>query len=95
MASAARVPISAPVMVTGCTQFYEAVTGGLLTQDGDPRLAKHVANAVVKIDARGPRIVKDQKDSPRKIDLAVCAVIALDLAVKERSGSGELVVDFA
>jgi len=86
---------SVPVMVTGCTQFYEAVIGGLLTQDGDPRLAKHMANAVVKIDARGPRIVKDQKDSPRKIDLAVCAVIALDLATKERTSVGELVVDFA
>jgi len=34
----------------------------------------HVANAVLKEDRHGPRIVKEAKGSPRKIDLAVCAV---------------------
>jgi phage terminase large subunit-like protein len=51
-----------------------------LTHDGDPRLAEHIANAVLRDDRHGPRIVKESKSSPRKIDLAVCAVGALDMA---------------
>lgn len=74
----------ASIMVPACSAFYEAVVNKQLSHDGDPRLAQHVANCVVKIDHRGPRITKDHKDSPRKIDLAVAAVIAHDLVVRER-----------
>jgi phage terminase large subunit-like protein len=35
---------------------------------------------MVKVDARGSRLTKDTKNSPRKIDLAVAAVMALDRA---------------
>jgi phage terminase large subunit-like protein len=35
---------------------------------------------VTKIDALGPRIVKEKRDSPRKIDAAVAAVLAFDRA---------------
>jgi phage terminase large subunit-like protein len=38
--------------------------------------ARHVGNAVVKNDSRGHRIVKEHKDSARRIDLAVAAVMA-------------------
>jgi phage terminase large subunit-like protein len=61
-------------MVPACQDFYSAVLARELTHDGDPRLASHVANAVLKEDRHGPRIVKEAKSSPRKIDLAVCAV---------------------
>ena len=47
---------------------------------GDPRLARHVANTVLKMDSRGSRIVKESPHSPRKIDLAVGAVMAVDRA---------------
>lgn len=67
-------------MVPACAKFYDAAAEQKLSHDGDPRLARHVGNAVLKIDHIGPRIVKDHKDSPRKIDLAVCAVIAHDRA---------------
>jgi len=67
-------------MVPACAEFYEAVTDRRLTHDGDPRLAAHIANAVLKEDRYGPRIVKESKSSARKIDLAVCAVGAHDRA---------------
>jgi phage terminase large subunit-like protein len=75
-------------MVPACAQFYDAVVNENLTQDGDERLAQHIANAIVKIDSRGPRITKDHKDSARKIDLAVAAVIAHDLAVRAQNVEG-------
>ncbi len=61
-------------MVPACQEFYAAVIEKTLTHDGDPRLASHIANAVLKEDRHGPRIVKEAKSSLRKIDLAVCAV---------------------
>lgn len=64
-------------MVPACQDFYTAVMERSITHDGDPRLAAHIANAVLKEDHRGPRIVKEAKSSKRKIDLAVCAVGAL------------------
>ena len=70
-------PTSSPArMVPACAEFYDAVMDSRISHDGDPRLVRHVRNAVVKRDRFGPRIVKDARESPRKIDLAVCAVIA-------------------
>ena len=51
-----------------------------MSHDGDPRLARHVSNAVLKDDSRGVRLAKDRTMSKRKIDLAVCMVMALDRA---------------
>lgn len=65
-------------MVPACSEFYRAVMEQRLTHDGDPRLARHIANAVIKEDRFGRRIVKDS--SKRKIDLAVAAIIAYDRA---------------
>lgn len=71
-----------PARMTPATQrFYEAVMTAGLTQSGSPDMARHVANAIARDDARGYRIVKDHKKSARRIDLAVCAVMALDRAV--------------
>lgn len=61
-------------------RFYELVTSKKLSHDGDPRLARHLGNALIKTDARGSRLSKDAKASPRKIDLAVAAVMAADRA---------------
>lgn len=65
-------------MIPACADFYKAVLSQQLTHDGDPRLARHITNAVVKIDRYGPRIVKDRNAG--KIDLAVAAIIAHDRA---------------
>lgn len=61
-------------------RFYEMVTLRKLGHDGNPALARHVGNATVKSDARGQRLAKDARDSPRKIDLAVASVMAVDRA---------------
>ena len=61
-------------------RFYEMVTTRKISHDGDPRLARHLANAQLKTDTRGARLAKDMKSSPRKIDLAVAAVMAVDRA---------------
>jgi phage terminase large subunit-like protein len=71
---------SARRMVPACSKFYDAVVEKRIVHDGDPLLARHLDNAVTKIDALGPRIVKEKRDSPRKIDAAVAAVLAFDRA---------------
>jgi phage terminase large subunit-like protein len=73
-----------PSRMTPATQrFGEAVFNRALTQSGDPDLARHVGNAVVRNDSRGHRIVKEHKDSTRRIDLAVAAVMAHARAVHQ------------
>lgn len=69
-------------MVPACQDFYTSVIDKTVTHDGDPRLASHISNAVLKEDRFGPRIIKESKTSQRKIDLAVCAVGALSEARK-------------
>jgi phage terminase large subunit-like protein len=86
-------PSTSPKRMTqACAKFYDAVTGGTLEQDGSPVLARHLDNAVTKIDNLGIRIVKENRHSPRKIDAAVAAVIAFDRAVSSRIE--EMVPDF-
>jgi phage terminase large subunit-like protein len=71
---------SARRMVPACAKFYDAVVEKRIVHDGDALLARHLDNAVTKIDSLGPRIVKEKRDSPRKIDAAVAAVLAFDRA---------------
>jgi phage terminase large subunit-like protein len=76
-------PQSASRMVPATQRFYEAVVNQTITHTGDPRLARHLTNCVIRVDSRGTRISKDAKNSPRKIDLAVSAVMALERAMFE------------
>ncbi len=70
-----------PARMTPATQrFGEAVLNRALTHSGDPDLTRRVGNAVVKNDSRRHRIVKEHKDSTRRIDLAVAAVMAFAAA---------------
>lgn len=56
-----------PQRMTPATQrFYEAVLNAGLTHSGDPRLARHIDNCVLKVDARGSRLAKDTRNSPRR-----------------------------
>jgi phage terminase large subunit-like protein len=71
---------SVPRMAPACTTFYSAVMEDQLSHDGDPRLARHVANAVVKSSPYGDVITKADKMSPAKIDAAVAAVVAFSEA---------------
>jgi phage terminase large subunit-like protein len=67
-------------MVPATQRFFEAVINKGLSQSGDRRLGRHIANTVLRADQRGARLSKDTKNSPRKIDLAVASVMALDRA---------------
>ena len=75
---------SARRMVTSCAKFFDYVTDEQMTHDGNPLLARHLSNAVTKSDALGVRIVKENRNSSRRIDAAVAAVIALDRATSGR-----------
>ena len=68
-------------MGPACDRLFAAVAEGTLSHDGDPRLARHVANARTRDTRYGRVITKMTKDSPRKIDLAVAAVVAYERAV--------------
>jgi len=63
-------------MAPASTAFYAGVMEGTITHDGDPRMARHVSNCVVKATAQGDVVTKADKDSPAKIDLAVAGIIA-------------------
>lgn len=74
-------PQSMPRMGPATQRFYElVVTNQRLWHDGNPGLARHLNNAQLKVDARGQRLQKDARSSPRKIDAAVAAVMAVDRA---------------
>jgi phage terminase large subunit-like protein len=67
-------------MIPACQKVFDAVTESTLTHDGNPLLARHLDNCMLKIDAMGARIVKESRNSARKIDAAVAFVIAYDRA---------------
>lgn len=69
-------PQTASRMTPATTSFYEAVVNKELTLDGDPALLRHLGNATLRVDARGTRVSKDHRNSTRKIDLAVAAIMA-------------------
>ena len=71
---------SASRMVPACAQFYDAVVNKKMSHDGNPLLTRHFQNAVVKTDRLGPRIVKEHRNSPRKIDAAVASIIGFSRA---------------
>jgi phage terminase large subunit-like protein len=73
-------PQSPARMGPATSRFYAAVVDRLLSHDGSSGLARHVGNAVLKEDSRGGRLAKEHKDSKRRIDAAVAAVMAHDRA---------------
>ena len=81
-------------MVPACQKLYDAVVDGKVIHDGNPLLARHLSNAVVKIDNLGPRIVKENRASQRRIDAAVAAVLSFDRATVGRIEDEPLVPQF-
>ncbi len=77
-----EVPPSNERMAPACEQFLSDVIDGKISHDADPRLFDHVRNAVGKKTTRGQTVRKEGPESPRKIDLAVCAVGANDLRLR-------------
>ena len=69
-------PATAP---RGPPNIIPAIDHGF-SHDGDPRLAAHIAHCVAKSTTLGDLVSKDKRNSPRKIDAAVAAIVALDRA---------------
>jgi phage terminase large subunit-like protein len=81
-------PQSPARMSPATGRFYEAVVNGALTHSGDPRMARHVANCIIREDTRGVRLAKEHKHSRRRIDAAVATVMALHRAAVLASDRG-------
>jgi phage terminase large subunit-like protein len=84
-------------MVPATAKMYDAIMAGGLMHDHAPTLARHLDNCVVKTDRLGPRITKEHRGSPRKIDAAVSLVMAFDRAtwVREQVAPPPTVAFFA
>ncbi|GAB4082088.1 terminase large subunit [Modestobacter muralis] len=67
-------------MAPATDRLYQAVTTETVTHDGDSRLAAHIAHCTARSTPLGDLVVKDKRGSPRKIDAAVAAIVALDRA---------------
>lgn len=74
-------PQSSARMTPATNRLRTMINTRAVTHDGDPRLARHVSNAVLYETSRGTHLRKQSETSPLKIDLAVCWVMALDRAV--------------
>lgn len=61
-------------------RLFQLVMEARVTHDGDARLARHVTNCIAKPSPHGDLVTKDRRMSPRKIDAAVAAVVAVDRA---------------
>lgn len=72
-------------MAPATDRMFQAVKEGTVSHDGDPRLAAHLAHCVAKPTALGDLVSKDKRNSPRKIDAAVAAIVALDRAAFHQS----------
>jgi phage terminase large subunit-like protein len=73
-------PQSPQRMIKACAGFFDAVAEKRLIHDGDALLARHIGNTAVKLTPAGPHIKKENPNSPRKIDAAVAAILAVDRA---------------
>lgn len=68
-----RIPPTNHRIAPMAQQFVADIVAGDVTHDGDPRLTRHVLNAVA---TEAGSFRKEKKNSPRKIDLLACAVMA-------------------
>ncbi|MCT1986877.1 phage terminase family protein [Dermacoccus abyssi] len=73
-------PQSAARMTPATVSAFEAIVNRTIEIHNDENLTKHILNCRVTEDSRGTRLRKDKKDSPNKIDSAVCMVMALSRA---------------
>lgn len=68
-----RIPPTNHRIAPMAQQFVQDIVSGEIGHDGDPRLQRHVLNAVAT-DSGSFR--KEKRGSPRKVDLLACAVMA-------------------
>ena len=81
-----RIPPTNHRIAPMAQQFLADIVSGEAGHDGDPRLARHVLNAVA---TEAGSFRKEKKNSPRKVDLLASAILANGArqATKERQRS--------
>ncbi len=63
-------------MVPATSAMYDAVVNGSIKHDGDPRLARHAGNATPYYSRNGLMVRKEARNSLKRIDLFVAAIMA-------------------
>jgi phage terminase large subunit-like protein len=76
------------LMIPATQKVFEAVIEKQLVHDGNPALARHIDNCVIKSDHRGQRVTKESSTSKKKIDNAIAFIIAFDRASQARMDEG-------
>lgn len=76
------------LMIPATQTAFEAIMEEKIVHDGNPTLARHLDNCVVKNDHRGQRVTKESSNSKKKIDAAIAFIIALDRAMASRIDEG-------
>ncbi|WP_375490699.1 terminase TerL endonuclease subunit [uncultured Jatrophihabitans sp.] len=72
----AEFPNSSQRMMPAIAAFKFAVLEGELSHNGDPQLAQHITNAVMRERERGYLIYKPASNSAKKIDATISSVMA-------------------
>ncbi len=85
-------PCTSARMAPACSDFYSACADRRISHDGDPRLARHISNAVTKDCWQGTYISKADKNSPAKIDAAIAAVLAHSAASRMKKRRSPLAI---
>ncbi|TFD22134.1 terminase large subunit domain-containing protein [Cryobacterium sp. TMS1-13-1] len=75
-------------------RLYAAVMDHTMTHDGNKTLSLHVSQTVAVQTAIGAIVSKDKRNSPRKIDAAVAAIVAWDRAAWHNNTKKRRVVSF-
>lgn len=57
-----------------CKRMSIDISEGAVTHDGDSRLQRHILNCRRRPNKYGVSVAKEGRESPKKIDLAVCAI---------------------
>lgn len=81
-------------MIPATAKVFDAVVERKLIHDGNPALARHLDNCIIKIDSRGQRVTKEHGNSKRKIDNAIAFIIAFDRATQGKLEEEQLVPQF-
>jgi phage terminase large subunit-like protein len=68
-----RIPPTNHRIAPMAQQFIADIVAREIGHDGDPRLQRHVLNAVA---TEAGSFKKEKKHSPRKVDLLACAILA-------------------
>lgn len=67
-------------MAPATDRLYQAIVDHKMTHDGNPDLARHVANTKAVRTPQGDVVQKEKRMSPRKIDATVAMIVAFERA---------------